>query len=238
MFKKVFYILLLSFIFTEKGFSFPVEDLATEYSTAQSLVQEIESVKNQIQQLQYEASNSAGLKGQQWDNAQAALTQLSLVINKINSLNYSMSDIDSQYQQHYPGYTPQGINDYSTNYKSWVQTNQATMNGVLDQMNVSYEQQQQEIALDELLKNQASNPAGRMQAIQVGNEIAAEEIAQLQKVKATMMAQTNAQAEYYAYESQKDAAKQQSVDEVVQNADSHYTPYQDQSQFGLIPDFD
>lgn len=222
----------------------PVEDIPNEINThmtylnsVQSLIKEVTMIQNQLQQLQYEAKNLQGLSGQQWDNAQTAINQLNNAINQSNSLAYSMANVDQQFKQRYPGYNNQATTDYSSEYKSWVQTNQATMNGVLDQINASYQQQQQEQAMDQLLADRAKNPVGRMQALQVGNEIAAEQIAQLQKLKATMMAQANAQAEYYAYQSQKDAAQQKSVDAVVQKASDNFPQYQGDSKFGLIPQF-
>ena len=51
------------------------------------------------------------------------------------------------------------------------------------------------------------------------------------------MAQANAQAVYYSYQSQKDAAAQQSVDMVVKNSDTKFPKYEEKPEFGLIPEF-
>ena len=102
---------------------------------------------------------------------------------------------------------------------------------------MSYQEQQQEKRRDDILNNDAKSATGRMQAMQINNEIQAEQIAQLEKLKSTMMAQANADAEYHAYQTQKDADRQKSVDSVVQNSDVSYPQYQNNSQFGLIPRF-
>ena len=214
-------------------------NLVTSIKTAMMVLQQVRQIQNQLQAIQYQATNLKTLSGQNWDNARQSLTQLSGAMQQGNALAYSASNIDQRFKKRFPGYTgSQGATtDYSSQYKGWVQTNQDTMNGVMDQMNMSYQQQSQEAALDQLLAQKAKTPQGRMQALQVGNEIAAEQIAQMQKLKATMLAQTNAQAEYYAYQAQKDAATQQSVDAVVNTSDATYPQYAGKSQFGLIPPF-
>ena len=222
-------------------FAIPVEDFMTESNTwatylksVQQTLNELTMIQNQIQQLQYDSKNSQGLSLQQWDNASNSLLQLSNAINQTHALTYMNAN---QFSTTYPGYSQPATNNYSANYQGWVQTNQATMNGTLNQLNQSYQQQAQEASLDQLLASQAQNPTGRMQAIQVGNEIAAEEVAQLQKIKATLLAEGSATAEYNAYQSQKDAIQQQTVDAVVQNGSSTFPSYQNNSQFGLIPSF-
>lgn len=214
-------------------------NLVTSIKTATMVLQQIRQIQNQLRSIQYQETNLKTLSGQNWDNARQSLSQLGNAMQRGNALAYSASNVDQQFKKQFPGYTGSqgGTTDYSGEYRKWVQTNQDTMNGVMDQINASYEQLSQEEALDQLLAQKAKTPLGRMQALQVGNEIAAEQIAQMQKLKATMMAQTNAQAEYYAYQAQKDAAKQQSVDAVVKTSGAAYPRYKGMSKFGLLPQF-
>jgi type IV secretion system protein TrbJ len=226
------------------GYATPVEDFVTESNTwatylkeVQSTINEMNMIQNQLTQLQYEEKNIQKMSGQQWDSAQTDLMQLSEAMNKEKALTYTMSNLDANFKQRYPGYNGNDNADYSTQYQSWVETNQATMNGVLDQMHTSYAQEQEENSVIQLLSGRAKSATGRMQALQVGNEIAAEQIAQLQKLKADIQAQSNAQAEYYAYQSQKDASEQQSVNEVVKKASDTFPTYQENNHFSLIPQF-
>ena len=246
--RKVFTLIILSILIAAQPVfaMIPVIDavnaklnLVTSLKTATMVIQQLQQIQNQLQSIKYQAANLKSLSGQNWDNARQALTQLGSAMQQGNALAYSASNVDQQFKQHFPGYSSGqgGTTDYSSQYKKWVQTNQDTMNGVMDQINASYEQQSREEAFDQLLAQKAKSTQGRMQALQVGNEIAAEQIAQMQKLKATMMAQANAQAEYYAYQAQKDAARQQSVDAVVKTSDASYPQYQNKSQFGLIPQF-
>lgn len=200
--------------------------------SAVQLQQQYQMLMNQIQNLQ-------NVPNQVWDNAQQNIDQLSGEIQQGQSLAYSMSNLDSAFKQEYPGYadSQEATTNYSKAYQGWVKTNQDTMNGVLDQMHTSYQQLGSEEALNAQLAQQAQSAQGRMQAIQVGSEIASQEVSQLQKLKATIMAQTNAQAEYYAYQTQKDAIQQKSVDEVLNGASDIYPHYQEDSNFGLIPSF-
>ncbi len=245
---KVFTLIILSLLLIARSAfaMIPVIDavnaklnLVTSLKTATMVIQQLQQIQNQLQSIKYQAANLKSLSGQNWDNARQALTQLGSTMQQGNALAYSASDIDQRFKQRFPGYSSgqEGTTDYSSQYQKWVQTNQDTMNGVMDQINASYEQQSREEAFDQLLAQKAKSTQGRLQALEVGNEIAAEQIAQMQKLKATMMAQANAQAEYDAYQAQKDAARQQSVDAVVKTSDASYPHYQNKSQFGLIPSF-
>ncbi len=246
--RKVFILIILSsLLIAQSAFAIiPVTDalnaqinMMSYLKSAIMVIQQVQQIKNQLQSIQYQVSNLKHFSKQDWDNAHQALSQLGNAMQQGNALAYSASNIDQQFKQRFPGYSSGqgGTTNYSGQYKKWVQTNQDTMNGVMDQINASYEQQSREEAVDQLLAQKAKSTQGRMQALQVGNEIAAEQIAQMQKLKATMMAQANAQAEYYAYQAQKDAARQQSVDAVVKTSDASYPQYQNKSQFGLIPAF-
>ncbi len=214
-------------------------NLVTSIKSATMVIQQLQQIQNQIQSIKYQAENLKSFSDQHWDNARGALLQLGTAMQQGDALAYSAANVDQHFKQTFPGYSKKNgaTTDYSSDYKKWVKTTQSTMNGVMDQISVSYEQQSREEALDQLLSQKANTVQGRLQALQVGNEIAAEQVAQMQKLKATMIAQTNAQAEYFAYQAQKDAAQQQSVDAVIQTSSDAYPHYQDKSQFGLIPAF-
>jgi len=212
-------------------------NLTTSLKTVLISIQQVQQIQNQLQSIAYQTKNLKQLSGSDWDDTQQALNQLSAAIAQGRSLAYSASNIDHQFKTIYPGYQNQSSGtDYASDYKKWVQTNQDTMKGVMDQLSASYHQQAQEQAMSQRLAQKAQHTEGRMQALQVGNEIAAEQIAQMQKLKATMMAQANAQAEYYAYQAQKDAAMQQSVDAVIKTSDSVYPKYQEKTEFGEVPE--
>ncbi len=216
----------------------PVTDWLAELREAEMLERQATQIKQQLEQIQYMVKNSNAFTSLNWDNARQNLMQLASTMQQANALAYTSANIDQQFRQKFPGYADQSTTtDYSSEYQKWVKTNQSTMNAVMDQVNTSYEQESQEEAMDQLFSQKANSAQGRMQALQVGNEIGAEEVAQIQKLKAMMMAQTNAQAEYYTYQSQKDAATQQSVNEVVKNANDQYPPYKEDSDFSTIPSF-
>jgi P-type conjugative transfer protein TrbJ len=222
---------------TQDVLAYPVEDFLTEANTLQQVVKDAIMIQNQLTQLQYEATNLKTLGGQNWDDPQQALQQLANSVQQTNGMVYTSNNIDSQYKQIFPGYNAQATSNYSQNYQSWSQTTNNTLNGVLDEINMSYQQAQQEEQLNQQLSQQAQNTQGRMQAIQLGNTIAAEQIAQIQKLKTILMAQTNAQTAYYAYQTQKDTAQQQSMDAMVKNASDVFPSYQNNQALGLMPAF-
>ena len=58
------------------------------------------------------------------------------------------------------------------------------------------------------LNAMGNNAQGRMQALQVGAQIANQQVQQMQKLRQLVMSQMNMQANYMAAEAAKDAAKQ------------------------------
>jgi P-type conjugative transfer protein TrbJ len=196
-------------------------------------------IQNQVQMIEFQEQNLKNLTNQHFTNANDALLKLGDVMRRGQSLAYSANDVNTEFNKYFPGYNgdKKATTNYSKDYKGLVQTNQDTMQGVMNQLNQSYNNLQQENSSIEELKQRAKAPEGEVQTAQVGNEISAEQISQLQKLKATQMAAANAQAAHYAYQAQKDAIQQQTVDAVIQNADSTYPQYTNNPNFGLLPEF-
>lgn len=222
---------------TTSTFAFPVEDLLAEFRLYLMYARQGQSLMNLQSMHRNQIGNTLGVSSLNWDNSYNDLNRLSSVMGQGNSLSYNNNNFGGQFSHLYPGDTGGATNNYSQDQRERIQATQSMMNGVISQMNMSYQEQQQEKRRDDILKNDAKSATGRMQAMQINNEIQAEQIAQLEKLKSTMMAQANADAEYHAYRTQKDAERQKSVDSIVQNADVSYPQYQDNAQFGLIPRF-
>ena len=71
----------------------------------------------------------------------------------------------------------------------------------------------------------------------MGNQIAAENVNQMQDLRQLVINQTNAQNAYMAYEVQKDQASDKAEEDYINNADDTYPAYKNNPEFGDIPNF-
>jgi P-type conjugative transfer protein TrbJ len=90
------------------------------------------------------------------------------------------------------------------------------MNGTLKSLNMSYKDLKEEKKLKNKLATHARSTHGQMEAAQVANEIAAEEVNQLQKLRQILITSTNAQVEYQAFQAQKESSAEESFNKANQ----------------------
>lgn len=190
-----------------------------------NLTQSIAQTKAQIKLLTNEVKNSRNYSDGTWGQTFTQLTQLANEISKGQSLAYNLSNIDSQFRARYPGYKPS--QNYSQSYKNWSQGTLDTLRGVLDSVHMQSLDFGNENTLMSQLKNLSTSAQGRMQALQAGNMISAQMVSQSEKLRQVVMAQTNAQSAYMAYQVQKDAAKKATLSKWINNGNSQFPKYRD-----------
>lgn len=186
----------------------PVVDYAALLQLGNHLVQ----LKQQTQYIQQELQRLRGDQ-YQWSNAQGLINQLGSIIQRSQGLAYSASNIHQQFQQAYPGYhAPQNFNQQ---YQNNINRTQNTLDGVLQAMGTSAQAFQNENTRLAFLQQQARHAQGQTQAIQASSQIASEMVSQLQLLRQTMMAQTNAQTAYYAMQVQNEASHRAELGKVL-----------------------
>lgn len=212
------------------------KNLITAENSARAIENQITQIHNQLEFLNYEAKNSNGLSSYQWQNITQLMQKLDQTTQQEQALSYSMADLDSQFKTRYPNYTKSyGNNDYSNAYHQWNATTLDTLRQSLNSIGMSANDFQNEQALLQQLKTQGQTATGRMQALQVSTEIAAENVNQVQELKRIMMSQANAQDAYMAYEVSKDSYNEQSLEDINSHVDSAFPNYQNNTSLGTIP---
>ncbi len=210
-------------------------DTTTSIKTAASLEQEVQEVANQMQSLQYQVQNLKGFNSVIWDSTAQNLQKLASIVNQGQSLSYSMQNLDGVFQQKYPGYVAQ--QDYSKSYQSWSQTTLDTLRGTLESAGLQAQDFSTEEGTIDQLRQMARTESGRQQALEVGNQIAAENVNQMQNLRQLVINQTNAQNAYMAYQIEKDQSGTKAAEDYINNADDTYPAYQNNQAFGHIPNF-
>lgn len=212
-----------------------IVDQITSVKSAASLLKQAEQVENQLQMIQNQVKNLSGFKNLLWDNTSQSLQQLANVVNQGQALSYSMQNLGSVFKEKYPGYVPE--KDYSQAYQNWSQTALDTLQGTLQSAGLQAQQFNTEQGTIEQLREMAKTETGRQQALEVGNQIAGETVNQMQNLRQLIVNQTNAQNAYMAYKVQEEQAKSKAQNQYIDKADDQYPEYQNNQQFGAIPDF-
>jgi type IV secretion system protein TrbJ len=157
----------------------------------QQLQQQTQAVLTEAQQLRNMVQNTTGGYGGVWQSNQSFLDELGSLIQQQGGLSYTLADLQAQFGQRFPGYAVPANPDQQKAKNAAVTLN--TLNGTLavaqgQARNFSNEQAQ----LAEL-EARNTTATGRMQAIQVGNEISLQEAQQVQMLRQLIVAMINAQ---------------------------------------------
>ena len=195
---------------------------------AQQLAHEIQMIQNQLNMYQNLLDNTSNLGSFMWGNVFSDLQALAAAVQQGNAIAYSASNMNTQWQQRYQGYSNYLANTYGpgnfrTDYQSWYSTQRDGLHGALRSAHLQSQQFATEEATLNTLENMSQTASGRMQAIQVGNQIAMQQVRQTQKLRELVMAQIQAQTNYLASEAEKDAANQARAERYFSGSSSTVT---------------
>ena len=119
------------------------------------------------------------------------LDELGGIIQQQGGLSYTLSNLQSQFQQQFPGYTVPSNPDQQEAKN--IATTLNTLNGTL----AAAQSQAQNFANEQAqfgeLEGMNKTAAGNLQAIEVGNEIALQQVQQIQMLRQLVVAMINAQ---------------------------------------------
>lgn len=222
--KKGLIILLLAVIFElPVNVSYALGTIVYDPAAVSKLVEELADMEQELNYLkqQLKSVETINPNDYDWSNVQNLINQLGETVNQNNALAYSAQDIGTQFQKDYPGYQPP--TNYTEQYQTWVNTSIATLNGSLQSLGMNANDFTDETNRMEALKQQSQSSVGQTQAIQVANQIAAEQVSQVQLLRQTVTSQANAQAVYYAQQVQQEASGQAELKTII-DAGSTYVP--------------
>lgn len=189
------------------GGSTEITQIANNIELVNSYIQQVQAYANQLQQYAIMVRNAQNIPNQIWGNAQQDLMGVAKIVQQGNALAYSSQNIGTQFQNTFKGFNyPPGFN-YKTSYKDWSQKTLAGIKGAFDAAGMQSDNFATEEQVLVSLRAQSTNATGQMQAIQVGNQVAEQQVQQLQKLRQLMMVQMQAQNSYLAAQEQKEAAR-------------------------------
>lgn len=201
-------IVILSAVLAEAGI---LANLATETTQllnyaqlAAQYIRQGEQLTQAILQLQEMVRNGQPLPSQIFGTVMADLNQLASIVQGGQALAYSMANLDSEFRSRFPGYG-YTAGAYYQDYRVWSQTSLDTTLGTLRAAGLQGQQLQSEQSVLAALRTMAMSANGRMQAIEVGNQISEQTVEQLMKLRQLMLADLQSKQAFQAAQIQNDA---------------------------------
>ena len=198
---------LMASIYPKIANAMVVYDPTAVAKLIEQLNRQLQQLKIAQQQLNDMIVNSATLPTQYWGQTMQNINRVNQLMNDVKSLSYQGNNIEQQIRQRYQGYSTysgSGINSITGKYNQWSNETNSSIQATLAALGMQNSQMNDEDALMRQLEAMGNSAQGRMQAAQIGNQMAAQGVRQTQKLRQLMMLQTQMQANWYA--SQQDQA--------------------------------
>lgn len=156
------------------------------------LAQQIETQLNIYQNM---LQNTAILPKHVWGQVEADLNQLRSIVETGQSIAFSMGNADDVLQQRFQSYSALRTNlpnnaSFSSTYQTWSDTNRETIASTLRAASLTSEQFSNEEATMSSLRSMSETADGQIKALQVGHQLAAQQVEQTQKLRGLVAQQT------------------------------------------------
>lgn len=185
-----------------------LELVGIEGTEIQALAQQAEQLMNEATMIANQLKNLRTL-----DNNPLAmvnsLERLSNIVQQGQIVSYAARNIDALYANKYPGYSTYLNQDISSavlqqKHLDWSQRNTDNIKATLKASGIQEETLLNEQNRLDTIVNMSKTSEGRLQAIQAGNLIAAEEVASLQRLRQLIMVNNQHMANYQAQQQDKE----------------------------------
>ena len=202
------------------GIMFLIQQISTVISDAQQAIAEIEDIQRRV----LSAADIENIPG--IEPVIELLTEVEGVIAEGRALAHTSAELEDKMKERFKSYEkyledllagvatlPDGTlilnadgnavdgfsrEAYVERFKVWSATHDETVRNILKAHGLQAGQFEAEKDRFETLQNKSRTAEGRMQALQIGNEIANESLLQLQKLREIMMEQSSLHASYFA----------------------------------------
>ena len=172
-----------------------------------------EQIQNQLNIYNNLLQNTAQLPNHIWGQVESDLNSLQNVVAQGQGVAFSMGNIDDVLKQRFQSFSEMKSNlpdgaSFSTTYQNWSDTNRDTIAGTLKAANLTADQFSSEESTMSSLRSMSETADGQMKALQVGHQIAAQQVAQMQKLRGLVSQQMTMMGTWFQSEqAQKDLAQ-------------------------------
>ena len=178
-------------------------------------IKEAQQIAIQFQNLESVYQNSLSFDTYLWEDTFNQLVRLSDIVRSGQALSYSNTNIDLDFKRRFKDhsyYANPNYNsiDYDTQYKLWSDTNYDTIKGTLESVHLHNEMFIDEEKTITQLDQMSQTSQGRMQAVQAGNQIAVQQVRQMQKLRQVTMSNIQMHAAVLASDNEKEKVHHES----------------------------
>lgn len=206
------------YVFDPQNF---VKNALAAKTAVESLEVQANMLKNRTESLKLEIQNSEKVSDFQWREMSQILQQIGDISQRGQSISYSMNELDAQFQKRYPNYQHPAAN-YRDAYQMWNITTLNTLQNSLSSIGLTMNQLNNEEKTLRAIQAQSQSAAGQTQVLQVTNELASEQVRQLQSLKQVMAAQSNAHTAYMAHQVSKQSNRDAEMQLILNNIPDKY----------------
>lgn len=224
-----------------------VHNIITAVQQTLSVAQEVQMVANQgtqiaqqVQQLQHElqmlqnmALHTLQAPTVAWGETQAALAALGQAIQVGLSIPYTLSNVADVFEGRFPGYV--APTDWPTAYESWSSSALDTLRGTLASAGRNVADAPNVQAALDALRSSNDSAQGRLEALQIGNQIASLQVEEMTKLRQLFAAQINAQNAYLGAQEAKAAGSAAAFDAWLGNAPRAIPVSRPSEGLGAVP---
>lgn len=174
---------------------------------------QVTQIENQLKIYQNMIQNTLRLPQNIWGQATRDLAKLEGIVKQGQAIAFSMGNLDDTLKSRFPSYADFRSNlpsaaGYSDTYNTWSETNRDTIASTLKAAGYTEEQFTSEQATMAELQAQSGSAVGQMQALQVGHEIASQQVEQMQKLRGIVSQQMVMMGTWYqSRQAERDLAK-------------------------------
>lgn len=152
------------------------------------ITQLAEQIQNQLKIYENMLQNTAQLPDHIWGQVESDLNLLRSIVDQGQSISFSMGNADDVLQQRFKSYSDLKSNlpnadSFSSTYQSWSDTNRDTIGSTLKAASLTADQFDTEEGTMSSLRSMSESADGQMKALQVGHQIAAQQVSQMQKLR-------------------------------------------------------
>jgi P-type conjugative transfer protein TrbJ len=184
---------------------------STVFSQATQVAKEIETAINtaeqlriQIQQYENMVTQGLALPSSMFNRITGDIQRVQHLYQQSKALSGNLSNFDQRFRDQFGDYNRylsqvgQSPTYMQDNYKRWNEQGSDAMRVAMQSAGMNVSAIASEDAMLSQLVARSQNAQGRMQAIQAGNEIAAQQVQQMQKLRQMLNDQIQSQSMWYA----------------------------------------
>jgi P-type conjugative transfer protein TrbJ len=153
-------------------------------------------------------------------NIAADLGMLQSVLMQSTQLAGSMAQMNAAFNRTYAPFNPGAAGSFGTAYSNWAANTLKTLNAAVNAAGYQGQMLQNESAWTAQINALNQTSQGRNQALQLGNAIGTQEVAQLQSLRQLMLTDMSAKAAFMANQ----VTVQQSSQNAIDNTFGYATP--------------